>query len=170
MAMEFALKTLSPDAVPRALEKAVRYRLLNEPGEAASICLDVLATDDDNQEAIATLLLALTDQFEDDGMAALAEAWDCVERMRDEYAHEYYGGIVWERRARARLRRGMPDAGLRAYEWLREAMACYERAEAVRPAGNDDALLRWNACARLIMRDHRLVPAEEERAEPLLLE
>ena len=169
MAMEFELKTLSPDAVPRALEKAVRYRLLNEPGEAASICLDVLAADDDNQEAIATLLLALTDQF-DDGMAALAEAWDCVERMRDEYAHEYYGGIVWERRARARLRRGMPDAGLRAYEWLREAMACYERAEAVRPAGNDDALLRWNACARLIMRDHRLVPAEEERAEPLLLE
>ena len=168
--MEFALKTLSPDAVPRALEKAVRYRLLNEPGEAASICLDVLAADDDNQEAIATLLLALTDQFEDDGMAALAEAWDCVERMRDEYAHEYYGGIVWERRARARLRRGMPDAGLRAYEWLREAMACYERAEAVRPAGNDDALLRWNACARLIMRDHRLVPAEEERGEPLLLE
>ena len=165
--MEFALKTLSPDAVPRALEKAVRYRLLNEPGEAASICLDVLAADDDNQEAIATLLLALTDQF-DDGMAALAEAWDCVERMRDEYAHEYYGGIVWERRARARLRRGMPDAGLRAYEWLREAMACYERAEAVRPAGNDDALLRWNACARLIMRDHRLVPAEEERGEPLL--
>ena len=171
MAMEFELKMLSPDAVPRALEKAVRYRLLNEPGEAASICLDVLAADADNQEAIATLLLALTDQFEDDGMmAALAEAWGCLERMRDGYAYEYYGGIVWERRARARLRRGMPDAGPRAYEWLREAMACYERAEAVRPAGNDDALLRWNACARLIMRDHRLVPAEEERGEPLLLE
>jgi len=170
MSMEFALKTLSSDAVPRALEKAVRYRLLNEPGEAASICLDVLAADADNQEAIAKLLLALTDQFEDDGMAALAEAWNCLERMRDEYAHEYYGGIVWERRARARLRRGMPDAGPRAYEWLREAMACYERAEAVRPSGNDDALMRWNACARLIMRDHRLVPAEEERGEPLLLE
>ena len=170
MAMEFELKMLSPDAVPRALEKAVRYRLLNEPGEAASICLDVLAADADNQEANATLLLALTDQFEDEGMAALAEAWGCLERMRDEYAHEYYGGIVWERRARARLRRGMPDAGPRAYEWLREAMACYERAEAVRPSGNDDALMRWNACARLIMRDHRLVPAEEERAEILLLE
>ena len=64
----------------------------------------------------------------------------------------------------------MPDAGVRAYEWLRESMACYERAEDVRPAGNDDALLRWNACARLIMRDRRLVPAEEERGEPLLLE
>jgi hypothetical protein len=169
--MEFELKTLSPDAVPRALEKAVRYRLLNEPGEAASICLDVLAADAGNQEANATLILALTDQFEgEEGTAALAEAWECLERIQDEYSHHYFAGIIWERRARARLRRGMPDAGVRAYEWLREAMACYERAEAVRPSGNDDALLRWNACARLIMGDRRLVPAEEERGEPLLLE
>jgi hypothetical protein len=169
--MEFELKTLSPDAVPRALEKAVRYRLLNEPGEAASICLDVLAADADNQEATTTLILSLTDQFVgEEGTAALGEAWECLERLPDEYSHSYYAGMIWERRAKARLRRGMPDAGVRAYEWLREAMACYERAEAVRPAGNDDAVLRWNACARLIMRDRRLVPAEEERGEPLLLE
>jgi hypothetical protein len=169
--MEFELKTLSPDAVPRALEKAVRYRLLNEPGEAASICLDVLAADADNQEATATLILALTDQFEgEEGPEALADAWDSLERIEDEYSHQYYAGIIWERRAKARLRRAMPDAGVRGYEWLREAMACYERAEAVRPAGNDDALLRWNACARLVMRDRRLMPAEEEREEPLLLE
>jgi hypothetical protein len=168
--MEFELKTLSPDAVPRALEKAIRYRWLNEPGEAASICLDALAAAADNQEARATLLLALTDQFDEEGPAALAEAWECLESMPGEYDRAYYGGIIWERRAKARLRRGTPDAGFRAYEWLREAMACYERAEAVRPPGNDDALLRWNACARLIMRDRRLVPAEEEPAEPLLLE
>ena len=168
--MEFELKTLSRDAVPRALEKAVRYRLLNEPGEAASICLDVLAADAGNQEATATLILALTDQFDEEGTAALAEAWQCVEQIPDEYSHYYYAGIIWERRGKARLHRGIPDAGARAYEWLREAMACYERAESVRPAGNDDAVLRWNACARLIMRDSRLVPAEEERGEPLLLE
>ncbi len=169
--MEFALKTLSPDAVPRALEKAVRYRLLNEPGEAASICLDVLAADAGNQDANATLLLALTDQFEARrGRPPSTEAWECLARIQDEYSQQYYGGIIWERRARARLRRGTPDAGFRAYEWVREAMTCYERAEAVRPAGNDDALLRWNACARLIMRDRRLLPAEEERGEPLLLE
>ena len=53
----FELKTLSPEAVPRSLAKAERYRLLNEPGEAQSICLDVLDTDPDNQEAIATLIL-----------------------------------------------------------------------------------------------------------------
>jgi hypothetical protein len=168
--MEFALKTLSPDAVPRALEKAVRYRLLNEPGEAASICLDALASDADNQEAVVTLILALTDQFDDRGDTAMSEAKEWLARVRDEYEREYYGGIIWERRARARLRRGFTDAGPRAYEWLREAMQCYEHAEALRPPGNDDALLRWNACARLIMGDRRLEPAAEERGEPLLLE
>ena len=32
----FELKLLSPEAVPAALEKALRYRLLNEPEQAAS--------------------------------------------------------------------------------------------------------------------------------------
>ena len=75
-----------------------------------------------------------------------------------------------ERRAMAQLKRGTSNCGPRAYDWLREAMEWYERAEAIRPPGNDDALLRWNTCARLIMRDRRLVPQPEERSEPLLLE
>ena len=41
----FDLKPLSKDAIPAALAKAERYRLLNEPGEAESICLDVLRID-----------------------------------------------------------------------------------------------------------------------------
>ena len=168
--MHFDLKTLSLDAVPRALAKAERYRLLNEPGEAESICLDALGADGENQDALVMLLLALTDQFEDEAAATVAEAWTCVERMRDEYDRAYYTGIIWERRAKAHLHRAGLNCGPRAYEWLREAMTWYERAEAIRPPGNDDALLRWNTCARLIMRDHRLVPAIEERGEPLLLE
>jgi len=168
--MNFELKTLSADAVPRALAKAERYRLLNEPGEAESICLDALEVDADNQETLITLLLALTDQFDDDGTTAVSHACQCAERVSGNYERAYYTGIIWERRAKARLKRGVPDCGPRAYEWLREAMSWYEKAEAVRPAGNDDALLRWNACARLIMRDRRLVPAVEERGEPLLLE
>src|SRR5436309_1590711 len=161
------MQTLSQEAVPRALAKAERYRLLNEPGEAESICLDALEADAGNQEALVTLLLALTDQFDDDATSRLSDAWKCAERMRSDYDRAYYTGIIWERRAKARLRRGVPDCGPRAYEWLREAMSWYERAEALRPAGNDDALLRWNTCARLIMRDGRLVPAVEERGEPL---
>jgi tetratricopeptide (TPR) repeat protein len=168
--MNFELKSLSPEAVPRALAKAERYRLLNEPGEAESICRDALEVDPDNQEALVTMVLALTEQFDDEAATAVAEAWKCVERIRSEYDRAYFAGIILERRAKAQLHRGVLNGGPRAYGWLRDAMTWYERAEALRPAGNDDALLRWNACARLIMRDHHLVPAAEEPAEPILLE
>ena len=167
--MEFELKTLSPEAVPRALAKAERYRLLNEPGEAESICLDALDADADNQETLVMLLLALTEQFDHD-TACVAEAWRTVARLRDDYERAYFTGIIYERRAKAHVQHGPPRAGPRAYEWLREAMTWYEKAETIRPPGNDDALLRWNACVRLIMRDHHLVPAAEEPHEPILLE
>jgi hypothetical protein len=168
--VEFQLKTLSPDAVPRALAKAERYRLLSEPMEAESICRDALEIEPDSQEALTVLLLALTDQFVENGRSAVSEATKTVERLQDAYERAYYTGIIFERRAKARLLSASPGSGPRAYEWLREAMSWYERAEAIRPAGNDDALLRWNACARLIMRDHHLVPATEEPNEPILLE
>jgi len=168
--MTFELKTLSADALPRALEKAERYRLLNEPLEAESICLDVLTIDSSNQTALATLLLALTDQFDTDLRSALGEAHDVIARMNEPYARAYYTGIVHERRAKAQLRQNTPGSGPRTYEMLREAMVWFERAEDLRPAGNDDAVLRWNACARLLMRDRHLVPVTEDRGEPLLLE
>ena len=167
--MKFELKRLSPEALHGALEKAHLYRLLNEPAEAESICRDILDVDPDNQEALVALLLALTDQFHTDAAAAFGEARKVIERIINPYAHAYYAGIVYERRAKA-LHQSVPGTGPRAYEWLREAMTWYEKAERLRPAGNDDALLRWNACARLLMRDPRLVPAIEERGEPLFLE
>jgi hypothetical protein len=165
----FELKILSPEAVPRALAKAERYRLLNEPSEAESICLDALEAGPTNQEAITILLLAITDQFDAD-TTRVNEAWKTVDRLTNEYERAYYSGIVHERRAKASLKRANPRSGPRAYEWLREAMACYERAETLRSPNNDDALLRWNACARLIMSDHHLVPMSEEPNEPLLSE
>ena len=169
--MEFELKTLSSEAVSRALAKAERYRLLQEPVEAESICLDALQVDPENHEALVTLLLALTDQFAEDRPSAVTEAFEVVERLDDPYNHAYYCGIVWERRAKALLHRGGMGLGPRVYASLREAMIWYERAEAIRPAGNDDPLLRWNTCARLIMRDQRLTPpVADERGEPLFLE
>ena len=167
--MEFELKAVSPEAVARALAKADRYRLLNEPGEAESICRDALRVEPDNQEVLITLVLALTDQF-DDLPSTVVEASATVGRLRDEYQRAYYTGIVAERRAKARLRHRTPGAGHQAYEWLRDAMSSYEKADAIRPAANDDARLRWNACARLIMHNRHLVPIGDERGEPLLLE
>jgi hypothetical protein len=168
--MTFELKTISPDAVPHALARAERYRLLNEPAEAESICLDVLRADPENNEAMVMLTLALTDQFGEERTQAARHALEIADRLRDAYEHAYYSGIVWERQAKAELHRARPGMGPHVYACLREAMGWYERAEAIRPAGNDDAILRWNTCARLIMRDRRLAPAPEERLEPLFLE
>jgi hypothetical protein len=164
-----ALKPLSREAVPAALEKAERYRLLNEPGEAESICLDVLDTDPDNQPARVMLVLALTDQF---GVRPGAghRAEEVLADIRDDYEREYYRGIVAERRAKAQLTRGGPGGAIGAYEWLTEAMDSYERAEAIRPSGNDDAILRWNACARLLMQHPQLRAAPDDRRELEMLE
>jgi hypothetical protein len=168
--MEFQLKTLSPEAVPRALAKAERYRLLNEPSEAESICLDALAVDPDNQDALVTLLLALTEQFDRDARETVVQAFHAADRLRDEYDRVYYTGLIHERRAKAQLQRATPGAGPRAHDWLRQAMSCYEHAEGIRPAANDDAILRWNACARLMMRDRQLETPVDQPFEPLMLE
>jgi hypothetical protein len=163
----FTLKKISPEAVPAALEKAERYRLLNEPEQAESICHDVLAVDPDNQAALAMLLLALTDQFRGGHFHCLAQAEAVLPRLKGEYERNYYAGIVWERRGLARLEQGGPGAAKAAGAWIHTAMECFERAEAVRPPGNDDAILRWNTCARVCQR-HRLEPEAEEEFHPAL--
>ena len=160
----FELKPLSEEAIPAALEKAMRYRLLNEPGEAESVCHDILRADPDNQEALVTLLLALTDRFGKGYAVGVMEAREVLARLHDPYERAYYHGILCERRGKALLHHGGPGSSFEAYEYLREAMDSYEKAEAIRPPGNDDALLRWNACARIIMRN-QLSARIEERVE-----
>lgn len=164
----FELKRLSPEAVPEAHEKARHYRLLNEPVQAESICLDILAVDPEHQGALVTLLLALTDQFPHRMAVAFREAMEVVPRLDDEYARAYYGGIVWERRAKARHKRGGPGAGHEAYDALRRALEHYERAIALRPEGNDEAILRWNTCVRILDREPSLRPAPEDSFQPFL--
>jgi hypothetical protein len=163
----FDLKPLSPEAISTALEKAMRYRLLNEPGEAESICLDVLALQPDNQKALVTLLLATTDRFGRGYAVSRTKVQEIIARLSDPYERLYYAGIASERNGKSQLQQGTPGSGFAAYELLREAMDSYEQAEKIRPMGNDDALLRWNACARLIMGNH-LEPRTVERYEPAL--
>jgi len=160
----FELKPISREAIPEALSKVERYRLLNEPWQAESICLDVLAIDPANQHAAAMLLLALTDQF-GKGVTQ-ARAREVLAKISGEYEYAYYSGIVSERWAESLISQGKPGAGFSAYEALRDAMGHYERAEAVRPQGNDDALLRWNTCARILMRNRELRPRGAEQFEP----
>jgi hypothetical protein len=162
------LKPIAPEAIPRALEKAERYRLLNQPWAAESICLDVLAVEPENQDALVSLILALTDQFGDAPGDPLRRARERLPALRDEYVREYYTGIVAERRALSELRHGTHGAGTNAYEWLREAMEAYERAERLEPADSDDATLRWNTCVRLLSTRRDLMPRPEQQYEPAL--
>ena len=149
----FEPKPLSPEAVPAALEKANRYRLLNEPGAAESIYLDILAVEPDNQEALKNIVLAMSDRFGKDYAIGDTNVNEYLGRIADEYERAYYTGIVFERRAKATLNKN----GVGAYELFRQAMDHFEKAESIRPAGNDDAILRWNGCARVINRN-RLEP------------
>src|SRR2546423_13072923 len=140
----FNLKSLSKEGIGAALEKAVRYRLLNEPRAAESICLDILAVDPENQQAIVTLILALTDQLRRE-VAVANRARALLPQLQDEYERQYYAGTICERQAKAVVNRGTPGGKAEAYEWFSEAMDFFEQAEAFRPPGNDDATLRWNA-------------------------
>jgi len=161
----FELRPLSAAAIPGALAKAERYRLLNESGQAESICQDVLAVDPDNQDALAMMILAITDQFRDEGTAAhVGRAERLLPQLLDPYTQAYYGAIINERRARAAL-----DAGraTMAYEWLLGALHGFDRAIGLRPAGNDDAVLRWNACVRALQQ--LPAPAEADRTESAIM-
>ena len=75
--------------------------------------------------------------------------------------------MISERRGQALLAQGGMGSGGMAYESLKEAMALYEKAEAIRPAENDDAILRWNTCARVLSGNSHLAPSSEQY-EPAL--
>ena len=165
---QLQLKRLTQGGIPAAIERAEQYRLLNEPELAESICLDVLEVEPDNQRVLVLLLLAVTDQFVESVAGKLDQAKDLLNRLSDEYQRAYYQGLIYEREARACLHRASPGAGYAAHQGLSDAMRFYEDAEKIRPAGSDEALLRWNTCIRTIQSAH-LEPAPEDDA-PLMLE
>ena len=163
----FNLKRLSKNGIPTALKKAERYRLLNEPKDAESICLDILERDPKNQKAVAALLLAITDQFDQGIPAEANRARDLLPRLKSKYERTYYDGIICERMAKAILNRGVPGAKSYAYQWFREAMELFENAETLRPPGNEAAILRWNTCARIISKEN-LTAMKEEAVQTFL--
>jgi hypothetical protein len=168
MGEHFRLKPISKEAIPRAIQKAERYRLINQSWAAESICRDILEIDPANQQVLVMLVLALTDQLAGGHASVMRAVHDILPRITDAYQRAYYSGITSERNGQAHLQRGGMGSGGMAYDALREAMSWYEKAEAIRPAGNDDAILRWNTCARLISSNSQLTPPVESSYEPAL--
>jgi hypothetical protein len=161
------LKPITKEGIPAALQKAERYRLLNDSSAAESICLDILELEPENQQALVTLLLSITDQFEDELSAGVRSAREVLPRLKDEYKRAYYAGIICERRAKAQLHRRALGSAEVAADWFREAMGWYEKAEAIRPAENDEAILRWNTCVRLLGK-HVQASTDARDYEPAL--
>jgi hypothetical protein len=158
--MHFELKSISAQSIPEALGKVERYRLLNEPHLAESICLDILAIQPDHQQALISLLLARTDQFQSSVNAKAAQ--EVLTGIKGDYERAYYAGIIWERLGNARIHNGGPG-GTAAYHALREAMGHYERAIKFARPGNDSAILRWNTCARVIMQNPEVRPSPDDQ-------
>ncbi len=163
----FELKSISRESIPAALERAMRYRLLNDSATAESICEDILKTDPENEEAHVLLILAMADQFNSDHPVGMTRIKNVLSHFKDDYKNYYYSGIVCERRAKSKLENVFPGSKFVAYELIHDAMELFEKAEAIRPAGNDEAILRWNYCARTIMR-YNLEPSPEDNFTPLL--
>ena len=157
------LRKISPDFVPEALSKAEKYRMLNHPRTAESICRDILEVEPDHQAAITLLIISITEQFGNtarytDIKLRHAEEW--IPKITDEYQRLYLSGLILERWAKSRIRE-LPGTDL--YEYLREAMDFYEKAEPLRPKGDDSVILHWNLCARQINRHPHVRPPEEGR-------
>jgi hypothetical protein len=158
--MHFELKSISVQSIPEALAKVERYRLLNEPKLAESICLDILAIVPDHQQTLISLLLARTDQFQLQVPPNAAQ--EVLAKIKGDYEQAYYAGLIWERLGHARIREGGTGGGASAYHALQEAMSHYERAIDFATPGNDDAILRWNTCARVIMQNPEVRPLPDE--------
>ena len=165
----FTLKPISRDGVDGSLAKAERYRLLNEPNEAESICRDILEIDPGNRQARISLILALTDQIQQDA-SAFASAINAISGLETAYDKAYYSGIAWERRAKAVYGTGAQGCCEFAYDWRVKALHLFEEAERLRPAGNDDVILRWNACVRFLNRHKDLRPETVEASAAILSE
>lgn len=159
--MRIQLKRLSEKNLNHALEKAEKYRDLNQPEEAESICRDVLAVAQDHQPTLRTLGLALTDRYRTNWVRLHAEALAVFGRLSGAYERAYYTGIAWERCAKAQLEQ---EQGRGAYDAFHQALSLFERAESLADSTNPDPILRWNRCVRELTTHPLLLAAASSPA------
>jgi tetratricopeptide (TPR) repeat protein len=159
--MRYELKRLSEKNLNHALEKAEKYRDLNQPEEAESICRDVLEVSPDHQPTLRTLGLALTDRYRSSWMRLHAEALAVFGRLKNDYERVYYTGIAWERCGKAQLEQ---EAGRGAYDAFHQALKLFERAEGIADSSNPDPILRWNRCVRELTTHPLLLAAAKDPA------
>jgi hypothetical protein len=163
-----SLKPITKSGIPSALKKVERYRLLNDAVAAESICLDILEIAPENQEALDALVLTISDQLDQELTEGVTRARKLLPRITSEYRRNYLNGIICERRGKAQLIGGALGSSEVAADWFREAMGWYAKAEAMRPADNDESILRWNSCVRMLGKHEPSGRFEPREYEPTI--
>jgi hypothetical protein len=152
-------RLIHKNSINTVLDKARQYRALNEPDLGISICIDVFAVDENNQDALVIYILALTDQYSHQhGKIQPQKIIETIAKLKSEFQQIYYTGIFLERKARALLKNPMSHSF--AYAGLMEAIKQYEAAEVIAPAHCSDPILRYNSCLRTINKE-QLQPRAE---------
>jgi hypothetical protein len=154
--MKYKLKRLGEQGLDHAWKKAEKYRDLNQPEEAESICRDILDVAPQHQAALRTLGLALTDLYPGHWQKLHAEAMATFARLDSEYERTYYTGIAWERCAKSQLDEG---SGRAAYDAFVQALGFFERAGGLASDSEPDPVLRWNRCVRALSTNPLLLAA-----------
>ncbi len=161
--MGWELKALKARNLTAAVTLAKRYRDLNQPDEAESICRDILAVAPDNDEARRTLGLALTDRFPAAYVTLFDEACTTFDKLRSEYDRVYYTGIAWERYAKAQLEAGRVENAIHAFE---EAIRRFDRSDKLGSPDDPDSVLHYNRCVRALTTHPDIVRVSERPPPP----
>ncbi len=146
-------RLIHQDTIGAVLDKARQYRSLLEPELAISICLDVFAVDENNQDALVIYILAMTDLYNHANAKVCPQTInESIAKLTSEFERTYYTGITLERKARALLKNAMSRSF--AYNLFIQAIKIYDQAQQIAPKQRDDAILRYNACVRTIKNEH----------------
>ena len=150
---------IEKSSIEEVLERARQYRSLLQPEMAISICLDIFAVDNNNQDALVIYILALTDQLsQSESKVHRNKITDSIKLLNSEFLRHYYSGIFLERQARSLLKHSMSRSF--AYDGFIEAIAEFEIAEKMAPEHCADPILRYNSCLRTIKKES-LQPRQE---------
>ena len=143
--MEYRVKRISTAGIAEAIAKAELYRSLSEPEEAESICRDILTIEPQHQ--LALRLLGLPDRsVHRSWVRSYREAEEIFQQLNDRMNGTTTLG---SRTSDARKRSSKPGNCLLTVQALRTGSYLSQRLRNS-PAENDDAILRWNRCVRLL--------------------
>jgi len=161
--MRRELKPLGTRNLATAVTLAKHYRDLNQPEEAESICRDILVVAPENDDALRTLGLAMTDRFPSAWMTLFDDACAAFAKLKSDYERVYYTGVAWERYAKAQLEAGRAHNAIHAFE---EAITRFEQADKLCSPDDPLPVLHYNRCVRALTQHPEILRASLVPHEP----